>query len=85
MAMDKTSMKNKCKAAIQAIANFPEKGVSPVFIDDRVLEALCQGIIEEIQQNAVVSSAVSVASVTMVTPGLSSSGPGTGTAVGTVA
>lgn len=57
MALDKTSMANKIIAALNTL------GITDFDIDEtadgsvtmrETLEAMCQGIIEEIQQNAVV-------------------------------
>lgn len=77
MAMDKDAMAALCKTYIEAITNYPETGMSPIFVDDRILKALCQGIIEHIQTAAVVP--VTVTSVSGVTPGGGVSGAGTGT------
>lgn len=46
--------------------------------------AICQGIITRIQADAVVNSSVAVASVTGVVAGAENSGPGTGTATGSI-
>lgn len=56
MAMTGAGMKALVKAKIEAVSNFPQAGTSPVFIDDRILEALCEGIVEHIQGNAVVTA-----------------------------
>ena len=77
MAMNKDTMAALCKQYIEAISNYPESGMSPVFVDDRILKARCQGIIEHIQAAALVN--VTVASVSGVTTGGGVSGPGTGT------
>ena len=76
MAMNKDTMAALCKQYIEAVTNYPP-GSSPVFVDDRILKALCQGIIEHIQAAALVN--VTVASVSGVTTGGGVSGPGTGT------
>lgn len=53
MALDKTSMAAKVKAAIAAVPaqQFDSAG-DPSAYRDAILEAMCQGIIEEIQANA---------------------------------
>lgn len=53
MALTKESMAAKVKAAIAAVPpqQFDSAG-DPSAYRDAILEALCQGIIEEIQQNA---------------------------------
>jgi hypothetical protein len=76
MAMTGDAMAAMVKTKIEALTDFPATGQSPVFADDRVLKAFCQGIVEYIQANAVVPST-----------GLVTSGPGSGgavTATGTV-
>lgn len=80
MAMNKTVMKNLIKTKIQAVTNYPVNGENPIFTDDRVLEAMCDGIIEHIINAMVVTSSVAVANVTGVQSGSQTSGPGTGTA-----
>ncbi len=80
MAMNKTVMKNTIKQKIQAVTNYPANGENPVIIDDRILEAVCDGIIEHIINNMVVNSTVAVQYVAGVTSGqqTSAGGPGTG-------
>lgn len=73
--MTAASMKGKCRAAISALGD-PEEFDTPQEFAEAAMQALCQGIIEEITQNAVV--AVTVASVAGVTVGAGVSGPGTG-------
>lgn len=52
MALSATRLKDGIKAKIEAISNFPAAGQSPIVTDDRVLLALAQAIIEEIQGHA---------------------------------
>jgi len=73
MAMDKTAMKNKIKAAYLArTTNVMSEGEFQVLID------ICQGIIEEIIASAVVNTTVTV---TGVQTGISSA---SGTGVGSI-
>jgi hypothetical protein len=67
-------MAAKIKTALAAVGD-PSGYVSPAAYADACREALCLGIIQEIQTNA----AVAVPSVSGVTPGGGISGPGTGT------
>lgn len=80
MAMNKTVMKDLIKAKIQAIFNFPVNGESPLFTDDRVLEAMCDGIIEHIKGTMEVHSVVAVTYVAGVTSGSQTSAGGPGIA-----
>ncbi len=77
MALSPEDMKELMKTKISAIANFPVTGQNAVIVDDRVLKALSEAIIEHFQAAAVVN--VSVASVSGVQPGVGVSGPGSGT------
>lgn len=70
MAMTGAGMKAMVKAKIQAVSNFPGAGETPTFVDDRVLQAFCEGVVEYIQTAAVVPSTGTV-----------TSGPGAGGAV----
>jgi len=74
MAMDKASMANRIKMHLAAVGNPSEFG-TPVAYADACRVAMCQGIIEEIQANAVVN----VESVSGVVAGGAASGPGLGT------
>ena len=74
MALAKASMAAKIKAAITAVGD-PSGYITPAAYADACREAMCLGIIQELQTNA----AVAVASVSGVTPGGGASGPGTGT------
>lgn len=75
MPLDATVLANLIKTNVQAISNFPSPGVSPVFSDDRVLQAVAAAIVTHITTAAVVV----VASVSGVQTGSGTSGPGTGT------
>lgn len=55
MAMDKTSMKNKILTKLNACNVNMDAGV--IAIMDACLEAFCDGIIEEIDQNADITMA----------------------------
>lgn len=56
MALTKSSMKNKIKAAINAIPGINDVDFSATFggtvTMEQVLEAFCQGVIDEITTNA---------------------------------
>lgn len=56
MAMNENTMAALVKANVQAISNYPETGVHPIFSDDRVLQAFCKGIIDHIKAAMVVTS-----------------------------
>ncbi len=56
MPLSSSGMKSLIKTKIEAISNYPTTGQSPVFIDDRILQAICEGIVEHITANAVVPS-----------------------------
>lgn len=51
MALDATRLKDTMKANIEAIPNFPVAGQSPIIQDDRVLLAIAQAVVSEIQGN----------------------------------
>lgn len=72
MPLSSSGMKTLIKTKIEAIANYPQAGQSPVFVDDRILQAICEGIVEHIQANAVVPSTGTVLT-----------GPGAGGSVST--
>lgn len=81
--MTAAGMRAKVEAALAALgdpAGFP----TPQAYASSALEAMCAGIIAEIQQNALVSASVTVTSVSAVQPGAGVSGPGAGTATGTI-
>lgn len=69
MALSSTSLKNRIKAKIEAIEDFPAPGMSPIFANEEVIQALAEAVVEEIQANAAVT-------VTGVQTG-SSTAPGT--------
>lgn len=52
----KTVMANLIKTKIEAITNYPDQGVSPVFVDIRILEAICEGVIEHLVANTLVNT-----------------------------
>lgn len=52
MAMTASSLKGRIKTKIEAITNYPAPGQSPIFVDDRIIMALAEAIVEEIQTNA---------------------------------
>lgn len=58
MALSKTSMKNKIKSAINAVPSINDVDFSATFggtvTMEEVLEAFCQGIIDEITTNGAV-------------------------------
>lgn len=54
MGMTGSGMKASVEAKIAALSNFPQTGQTPQIMDDRVLEAFCEGIVEYIQSAAVV-------------------------------
>ena len=57
MALGKTSMRDKIKAKIAAITAVQTSDPAAVqTYRDQVLEALCDGIIEEIVQNGVITT-----------------------------
>ena len=68
--MNEVAMAALIKANVEALTNLPDPGVSPVFIDTRILEAVCKGIIDHIK-----------AAQTVDSTGLVTSGPGAGGAV----
>lgn len=79
MAMTNIGMKNALISAIQSLdeedRNF-----------DAVWEKIAEAIVTYIKANAVVTGPVTVVSVTGVTPGILTSGPGTGNlTAGTIA
>lgn len=51
MALNATRLKGTMKSYIQAIPDFPVSGQSPIIQDDRVLGAIAQAIVDEIQGN----------------------------------
>lgn len=70
MPMSASGMAALIKANIQALNDWPNPGQSPVFVDDRIVEAFCQGIIDHIKANQ-----------TVVSTGTVTSGAGSGGAV----
>lgn len=74
MALSSATLKSLMVSKIEAISDFPVSG-SPVIIDDRVLQAISEAIVEHVTGNAVVI----VTSVSGVTTGPGVSGPGAGT------
>lgn len=81
--MTAASMRGRIKTAMDALGD-PAEFPNPQAYATAAMEAMCAGIIQEIQLNAVVTATVAVPSVSGVTPGGGISGPGTGTATGTV-
>ncbi|MDH5633600.1 MAG: hypothetical protein OEZ10_11470 [Gammaproteobacteria bacterium] len=78
MAMTKQSMAAKIIANVDALAHIQSSNPAELAAyRTQLMEAMCQGIIDEINTNAEV--AVSVTSVSGVTVGAGVSGPGTGT------
>ena len=76
MAMTSASMWSRIKANIAGVSPVQGSGSAAAnTYRDEVGQAMCQGIIDEIKANAIVS----VTSVSGVTPGSGTSGPGTGT------
>ena len=60
MAMTASSLKARIKTKIEAVNNFPETGQHPIFADERIIMALAEAIVEEIQQNAKVPFPIAV-------------------------
>jgi hypothetical protein len=57
MAMTKESMANKIEAAVNAVENVQTSDPAAALVHRRaIMVAFCQGIIEEIQQNAEVTT-----------------------------
>lgn len=57
MAMTKQGMADKIEAAVSAVAAVQTSDSATMLTNRRaIIEAFCQGIIEEIQQNAVVTT-----------------------------
>jgi hypothetical protein len=75
MAMTAASMKARIRTAQAAIAAPANNAGAAAAYSDAMLQALCQGIIDEIKAAAVVT----VTNVSGVTVGGGVSGPGTGT------
>ena len=83
MALSATRLATAIKAAV--VSSMERQGVpAPASIDDQMWDEVASAIITEITTNALVSSTVTVTSVSAVTPGPGVSGPGVGTATGTV-
>jgi hypothetical protein len=85
MALSKTVLRDLMDTKLAAI----NAGFAALPAADRAniknsLEALADAIISHIQTAAVVSSTVAVTSVSGVTTGVGVSGPGAGTATGTI-
>jgi hypothetical protein len=85
MPMDKTMMGAAMIAATDAYIAGLADPKQDNYSRQAMYEALADAIIKHIQSNALVSTTVTVASVSGVTPGAGVSGPGTGTGTGTVA
>lgn len=79
MPLNPSAMKDLIKGKIEAATGSPMPDIS-----DAVWQAVCEGIIEHFVTNAQITSTVTVTSVTAVTPGVGVSGPGVGTATGTI-
>lgn len=56
MAMDPAAMAALVKSNVEAITDYPETGKHPIFVDVRILEAICKGIIDHIKAAQVVVS-----------------------------
>lgn len=82
--LDPTVMKNLIKTKIEALNDFPTSGQTPVFIDDRALQAVCEGIIEHIVAETLVTIDFWDSYVPGITPGGGTSGIMVGTATGGV-
>jgi len=82
--MTAASMANRIQSAIDGIGD-PSEFPSPRAYAEACMQALCAGIILEIQTNAQVMTTVTVASVSGVVTGPGVSGPGAGTGIGTIA
>lgn len=82
--LDPTAMKDLIKTKLQALSDFPTSGQSPVIIDDRALQALCEGIIEHIVAETLVTIDMWDSYVPGITPGGGTSGIMVGTATGGV-
>lgn len=90
MAMNAATLKTALKATIisklEAKFALTDAGAIAARDDtaDAIAEAVATEVIAHIQANAVVSTTVAVGSVTLVTPGVGSSGPGSGTGTGSI-
>lgn len=62
MALNGDTLKGLIKTKIEALNNFPVAGQSPVFIDDRVLGAIAEAIVEHITTDAQLAGTAAVAS-----------------------
>lgn len=62
MSLNENAMAALCKSNIQAISDYPAPGQSPVFVDDRILVALCKGIIDHFKAAGVINSTGTVTS-----------------------
>lgn len=82
MAMTPTGLENQLKSELNAEFGASVPGFESFL--DKFCKAAGKAIVEYIQGNAEVPSSVTVTEVTGVTPGGGTSGPGTGTATGTV-
>jgi len=78
MAMTKVSMAAKIRTAMALIPPSTGTAASTSAYSDAIIQAMCDGIIQEIHANAVVSS-----SVTIPTTGAAGS-PSAGTATGAI-
>ncbi len=84
MSLDKERLGNGMADAVIAIMGADAPGSADEAQFRILMKALADEIIKEFVNNAVVNTALTVASVTLVTPGVGVSGPGTGTGTGTV-
>lgn len=80
MALNKTVLGALMKAKIDLVPFNSDPNVYRT----KLMEAMADAIITHFTTAAVISSTVTVASVSAVTPGAGVSGPGAGTATGTI-
>lgn len=55
MSLTAASMASKVKAKLEAITNWPTPGVNVIIQDMRFITAICDGIIEELTTNGVIT------------------------------
>lgn len=60
MAMTAASLKGRIKTKIEAITDYPAIGQHPIFADERIILALAEAIVEEIQSNAKVQPGITL-------------------------
>ncbi len=79
MAMNGVTMATEITNALASLSDEDQKDISKCW------EKIASAIVTHIQTNAVISTNVAVTSVSLVQPGVGTSGPGTGTGTGTIA